>query len=775
MSSNILKETYIEELITQIRERAGSFVSKPDLYGLTAARIKSYHKGISISQWRSGMVRYQAELTAIEFPSLWTIAGEHLPLAHLGLFPSEDCLKKNKDNRLTEDEWDLDKELREIQPNWGWMKNSNHYSIGNPSADDLKGGAFGWSGSNKPDAFWGLGWIENHSIRDYDLLVLTGYSGLRQRLKGELEKIDISSPEYPQKIDFLRSAMNICDAGITLGRRYAEEAARKAAETQDAEERQRLQTMASICERVPEYGAQTFREAVQALWFGHLIACAEDGINANSLGRIDQILFPYYSADLNSGEITREEAVNIMAEFACKLYLDYDVQTITLGGQDEDGNDVVNELSYIILEATEQVGFIRALNIRLHDKSPQEFVEQAAALILRGGGIPYIFNDNSFISAMTKRGIELKDARNYAVIGCVELTIPGKANPHAVSGWFNALKCLELTLNGGVDMLSGEQILPASPTLAEMTSFEELKSNYQNTMKKLARRMVYCCNVGELHQQQYGPLPGLSLLTDDCISRARDITDGGALYNYHSVCFLGAPDTADALCALKKLVFEQGKIEGGDLFEALRNNYEGAESLRRMLINEAPKYGNDVAEVDDIAGELCREFIGFMDEMSSPLGGRFYVHLFSFLCNIDFGRMTAATPDGRKNGEPVAYSLSAHQGRDIKGVTAMINSLARLPHDKAAGGSAAIIDISPNLFEGESGPARLAALIRAAFAQGVGQLQFNFTTLEQMLKAKEDPDNYGNLQVRVAGYSQMFKLLSVPLQDHVISRTKHEH
>ena len=368
-----------------------------------------------------------------------------------------------------------------------------------------------------------------------------------------------------------------------------------------------------------------------------------------------------------------------MVELACKLYLDYEVQAIVLGGVDGEGRDAANDMTHIILEATARVGFVRDLSVRLHPETPQPVYDDCARLIARGGGIPFVFNDACFIPALVEHGIPEEHARDYAPIGCIELTIPGQANPHAVSGWFNALKCLELALFDGCDPRSGEQMGPRTGLFTELNGYDELLAAYRTQVTAFAERMVYHCNRGELRQQAWGPLPCWSVLTDDCIARGQDITDGGARYNYHSICFLGTANTADALCAVRRLVFEERRIEPAALLEALRTDFNGQEPLRKMLLTAAPKYGNDNAEVDAIAADLADHFIDLMDGMRSPLGGRYVVHLFSFLCNIDFGKETGATPDGRRAGDPLAYSLSAHQGRDQEGVTALLNSLSRLP------------------------------------------------------------------------------------------------
>jgi formate C-acetyltransferase len=312
--------------------------------------------------------------------------------------------------------------------------------------------------------------------------------------------------------------------------------------------------------------------------------------------------------------------------------------------------------------------------------------------------------------------------------------------------------------------------------LSDHAGIEDLYAAYARQVDCFSRRMVYGCNRGELAQREYGPLPLWSVLTDDCIARGRDITDGGAVYNYHSVCLAGAANVADSLMAVKKLVFDDGKVSAKELLEAMRADFDGTghEAIRKMLSRGAPKYGNDVAEVDGFARRVCEDFISLMDTMRSPLGGRYFVHLFSFLLNIPFGKSVGATPDGRKAGEPLAYSLSAHQGRDVNGVTAMLNSLARMPHKRAAAASAAIVELDEKVVKGREGLERLAELIRSAIAMGVGQLQWNVTTADRLRLAQQDPEHYGNIAVRVAGYSQMFKLIDKELQDHIIARTKHK-
>ena len=752
----------IERLKASIMKRRGSFPEKVNPFSCTAALVFASGGGKSRIQVRAAYLHEIVKLARIEIEAGWTMAGQHLPTAHMGLqLPELD--NASHQEQLLQLGVSADKigAVLECLKQW---QNPPRCAVGVETPEFRRG--------NGP-VFWSWGWTENHSIRDYAKVIRIGFRGIRLEIEKAMAEANRAEPGYAHAENFWLAALDICDAGILLGLRYAEEAQRLAALAVSPEERMRLQHIADRCSRVPADGARTLAEAVQSLWLAHILTCGEDGINANSLGRLDQILYPCYAADLAAGRIDRQGIVELMEELGCRLYLDYDVQAITLGGVNRAGEDAVNDLSYAILDATRNLDFVRDLSVRLHRQSPPAFVQRASELIVRGGGIPFIFNDECFIPALSERGISLEDARDYAPIGCIELTVPGRAIPHAVSGWFSSTKCLELTLFNGQDPASGEQVGPQTGEFADFRTFEDFFTAYTQQVETFARNMVYHCNRGELAQRDGGPLPCWSVLTDDCILRGRDITDGGPVYNYHSICFMGTANTADSLIAVKQLVFDDPRVPRAELLAALRENFKGRESLRQMLLKLPPKYGNDQREVDDLARRICEHFIALMDRMHSPLNGRYFVHLFSFLFNIDFGKSVGATPDGRLAAEPLAYSLSANQGRDTRGVTAMLNSLARLPHNKAAGASAAIIEIDPALVEGDAGVRTLTKLIETAIRMGVGQLQWNVTTVERLRQAQKDPEKYGNLVVRVAGFSQMFKLVHPELQEHIIARTKH--
>ncbi len=746
----------IARLRDEVMRRKGSWVHDPNPFERDVALYRTKNKGFSTVQIRAAMLRELVYVATLRIYDDWTIAGEHL--AHG--FGYHNPGNRGQEYRLFEFGIKNDDAIKAEKYLHEWeQRTQSFYAIGEITPENQHGMG-NWDRNN---IYLANGWMENHSIRDYAKVLRIGYQGIRREVEERLANADITDPDFPRKENFWKAALWVCDAGILLGKRYA-----------DLAREMCKPDMADLCDRVPAEGARTLQEAVQSLWLAHILTCGEDSINANSIGRLDKILYPYYRADIDAGRITRGDAVELMEELACKLYLDYEVQAITLAGVDEDGICAVNEMSYIILEATRNVDFIRDLSVRINTETPKEFVDYCAEMVIKGGGIPFFFNDDCFIKALTDRGISLTDARDYAPIGCIELTVPGKANPHAVSGWINAAKCLEMALFDGCNPQTGAQLGPHTGLLTDFTCFDDFVSAFEKQLEFFTRNMVYNINRGELAQREKGPLPCWSLLTDDCIARGRDITDGGPIYNYHSVCFLGTANTADSLMAIKKLVYDEGKIGKEELLTALKDNFSGYEQLRQTLLKGAGKYGNDNPEVDEFAVWLTNHFIDLMDTFRTPLNGRFYVHLFSFLLNINFGKSLGATPDGRFAGDPIAYSLSAQQGRDEKGVTALINTLAKLPHNRAAGASAAIIDIDPKMVSGADGTARLSQIIRAAIKMGVGQMQFNVVTAERLRQAQQEPEKYGNIPVRVAGYSQMFKLLSEDLQEHVIARTKHK-
>lgn len=619
-------------------------------------------------------------------------------------------------------------------------------------------------------AVWGTDL--NHSIRGYEKVLRLGFAGLKAEVESALSALSPADPDAGRRRANLLAVKRVCESAVGFGMRHAAMARELAESCAESDQKREWETIAEICERVPAQPARTFREAVQSLCFAHILTVWEDGINANGIGRIDQFLWPYLERDLADGIITRDDAAEIIAALWIKLYRPYDVQQMMIGGQHADTRDATNPLSYLVLDVTEGLGLIRCLSARLHRGSPREFISRCVDLVAKGGGIPFFFNDEALIPALVSRGVPVEDARGYAAIGCIEITIPGKANPHAVSHWINLAKCLELALNDGRDLLDGVQVGPKTGTLAEFNSIEDVIAAYTKQLEYFAQWSVYGSNAAEIaHRGQYR-LPYLSLLTEDCVSRGMDIIEGGARYNYHSSAAMGIPNVADSLAALESAVFTDKTVSPSDMLHALRANFEGSEDLRLFLKNRLPKYGNDEPLPDGFASELARQYCDLLATYSTPSGGTFFCHLFTFVLMLGHGKLTGASPEGRLAGDPLAYSVSPAQGRDREGLTAALSSLSKIPHHLAAASSSAILEVDPSLLEG-AGREAFVALMITAIDQGVGQLQFNVVNADTLKAAQDDPDRYQNLCVRVSGFSQQFCLLDREMQDHIIARTKH--
>lgn len=614
----------------------------------------------------------------------------------------------------------------------------------------------------------------NHSIRAYEKVLSLGFAGLRAEVEQALADLSPAEPDAPHQRANLLAWVRLCEAAETLGARHAAEARARAASCAAPEQARAWEEIAAVCDRVPAQPARTFREALQALWFAHMITVWEDGVNANGLGRIDQFLWPYLQADLEAGRLTAQAAGDLLAALWIKLYQTYDVQQMMIGGQTAEGRDAVNPLSYLVLDVTEALGFVRCLSARLHRRSPREFVSRCVDLLAHGGGIPFFFNDEALVPALTAQGVPLEDARGYAAIGCIEITIPGLASPHAVSNWINLLKVLELAVNDGQDMRTGRQLGLPTGTLADMTRMDQVVSAFDKQLRYFADWAAYGSNALELaHRAQYR-LPYLSLLTEDCVAQGLDIIEGGARYNYHSSAAMGIPNVADSLAALETVVYQEQRVTPEEMLAALREDFAGREDLLGYLRHRAPKYGNDQELPDAYAAQLARHYCEMLGRHRTVSGGSFFCHLFTFTLMLGYGQLTAASPEGRRAGEPLAYSVSPVQGRDREGFTAVLNSLARLPHHLAAASSSAILEAHPSLLEGREGHEAFVDMLTTAIAQGVGQLQINVVSAETLREAQKDPERYRSLCVRVSGFSQQFVLLDKDMQDHIIARTKHE-
>ncbi len=603
----------------------------------------------------------------------------------------------------------------------------------------------------------------NHSVIGYERVLKLGFEGLLEEVQAWARKNGANA--------LYRSMEVICRAACLMGERYADEAERLKGNAEYND--QDLEKIIQACRQVPRRPARTFFEAAQALVFAHIINTWEDGINANSLGRLDQILYPYYQRDIEQGLLTREEAHEIICCLWIKFYRDYDVQQSCVGGTDAQGRSMVNELSYMMLDAVEQLDIVRCLSVRFSQKTEKEFLKRALEVVGHvQKGVPFFFNDDVMIPALISHGINPQDAYDYTQIGCVETVIPGKSNPHAVSGDVNLLKALEYTLGNGMSLMNPDR-MPGVAT-GETEDFATYEALYEAVLVQMEHLLdLSCSKIRKFRDTSVynSPRPYKSLLTQGCLESGRDFNDAGAVYDYYQVMLGGVPNLADSLAVIKKFVYDEQKYTLRQIKDILEADFPD-ESVRQEFINNAPKFGNDIDEVDDIAVDLVDKACDMLETLSRKYGLAFHAQPFTYLWMIDHGHHSAASPDGRHKGEIIAYSVSPMQGWDFNGLTALLNSISKFPTKRTPGTTSAIVEIDPKLFT-DSNIGILTDVLMASGRKGLSNVQFNTIDADTLIDAQRYPEKYSNLAVRVSGFSQKFNLLSPELQNHIIGRTKH--
>ncbi len=605
----------------------------------------------------------------------------------------------------------------------------------------------------------------NHTVLGFESVLRHGFSGLLAKA----EKYEAKNGQN----DMYTAIKQVCRAACGIGQKYAQEARRLRDIGDPAYQREDLDFIIETCSRIPAEPARSFREAVQSLLFAHIVNTWEDYINANSLGRLDQILYPYYKADLDAGILTKDEAFEIICCLWLKLYRSYDVQQSCVGGTAPDGTDQVNDLSYMMLDATEKLDFIRCLSVRYSQKTDHAFITRALEVVGHvGKGVPFFFNDDVMIPALESKGIPHKDACGYTQIGCVETVIPGKSNPHAVTGETNLLKALEYVLGNGHSMMY-PSFCPGIETGA-LSSFVTFEQFYDAVRAQMFHILdLTCAKVKKWRTCSVtnSPKPVKSLLTEGCLESGRDFNDGGALYDYYQIMLGGIPNLADSLEVIREFVYNRQFYSLGEIKTILDENFPD-ETVRQEFINRAAKFGNDIDSVDSLAAMIINDCCDCLDTLSETYGLSFHAQPFTFLWMVDHGRESAASPDGRRRGEIIAYSLSPMQGRDFSGLTALLNSIAKMPTQRTPGTTSAIVEVDPKLFTDRNLPV-LTEIFFASSACGLENVQFNTIDAQTLINAQKHPEKYNNLAVRVSGFSQKFNLLSPQLQDHIIGRTKH--
>lgn len=635
-----------------------------------------------------------------------------------------------------------------------------------------------------------LGCGVGHLAPDYARVLRQGLQGIAEEARTRLAALDLTDPAALRTRDFCQAALMVSEAAIRFAHRFAELAERLTGAEADARRRAELSEIARICRRVPARPAETFHEALQAFWFVHLIIQIESNGHSISPGRFDRYMIPFFAADLAAGRLTRERAQELLDCLWIKFneimkvrdrtasigFGGYPLfQNLIVGGQDADGHDSTNELSYLCLDATRRTRQPQpSLSVRVHGGSPPEFLRAAADLAREGLGLPAFFNDDAIIPVLQNMGVPLSEARGYAEVGCVEPQVPGKTNGYYPAGFLNLGKLLSLTLHNGTDPVTGEQLGVVDPGFRGFRTYEDVVTALDRQLGHVIRLVVIGDNILDDLHATLDPNPFVSLCVDDCLTRGLAYEQGGAVYNYTGPNSVGLANVADALMAIKRLVFEERRVEMEALLAMLDRDFAGHENARLLLLNRAPKYGNDHEEVDEIARTLATRILTGFKEYRNPRGGRYEPGLQSISAHALFRDAVAATPDGRTARMLLADGgISPGQGRDRRGPTAVIRSAARLDHREASNGTLLNIKLSPQSVAGESGLGNLVALIRTYFQLGGQHVQFNVIDSAILRDAQQHPEQYGNLVVRVAGFSVLFTTIDPVLQEDIIERTEH--
>jgi pyruvate formate-lyase/glycerol dehydratase family glycyl radical enzyme len=600
-----------------------------------------------------------------------------------------------------------------------------------------------------------------HLQAGYARVVSLGWSGIKEWAERALRQIDPTTNGSKRKVDFLRSVVVAMDGAIAFAQRYVELAEEMAENEKDSQRRMELEEIAGLCRKIMDESPSSFREALQILWFTHII-CHTQG--ARQLGRFDQYMYPFLERDLEEGKLIESEA----REFLDSLWIKFagitdvtmdNLQNIILGGQTPDGMDATNKLSYMCLDATDRLGLIDPkVSVRVHEGTPDEFMRTACELIRKGEYQPGIYNDEAIIPALMGTGIPLEDARDYTNDGCSEILVQGKTNPWAFEANVMLLKCVERAVRG----------------LEEYGNFQDLMAAVRKEISLAVEMAVSNVNILQAGVPKISPNPFLSATIVGCMEKAMDLTEGGAVYNSSAVCASGVADAADALAAVKKLVFEEETVGKYQLLKALRDDFKGHERLRLMLLNRAPKFGNDDEYVDGIAAELVEHAAREVMKHRNPRGGSYNLGLFSYGNYISHGIVTEATPDGRRAGAGISPNFSPVPGRDMKGPFAVFKSTTRVNQQMTANGTALDLALHPSALRGPEGTEKLMALVRAFMKLRGIQVQFNVIDAAVLKAAQAKPEEYRNLTVRLWGFPAYFVRLPREFQDHLIARTNHQ-
>ncbi len=553
------------------------------------------------------------------------------------------------------------------------------------------------------------------------------------------------------------------------------EALRSAArEEEEAERQQELLEMAAICERVPEFPARTFREAVQSFWFQHLAAMLENPFGGNGPGRLDYYLWPYLREDLEQGITTLDQARELITELFIKLHEriapreDW-VEAIPVGGRHKDGSSAINPLSYMMIEVISELQQTHpSVYVRLHDDAPEDFVDLTVRYLIEGGNLAQVYGDDNIICSLHADGVALEDARHWTAGGCMEVSPQGCNCDLLFAFAHNVALTLELVLNGGCLLQNGERVIPHRRTLADYRSFEELYAEFEAQLRREVAMRMKWLDVWLESYARYRPSFLLSSMTHDCMERGRSINDGGARYTDYGGSGVGIPNVGDSLYAIKRAVFEEQLFSGQQVLDALRADFAGHQRIQATL-RRLPKYGGDEEEVDALVDRVLCTFNHYLKSHRTPYGGHCRPVILGFVWVVTYGEQVGATPDGRHARRPLAHGLSPQSSAALKGITAAINSATSLSLEQVSGGGAMMWDLDPTW----ATPEIVKPLLKAFIRKGGHIFHGNIVSLDRLLAALAHPHEHRDLMVRVAGYSARFTELSPATQNEIITRHKY--
>jgi len=624
-------------------------------------------------------------------------------------------------------------------------------------------------------------WIsasEGHMAPDYPTILELGLEGIKDRIVQMESSLDMTDPETPEKRAFYRAARTSLEAFQDFILRYAELARRMQREAGDPEWRDELGKIADICEHISSKPPRTFREAIQLAWFTFLTVAVESGTSHRCFGpgHIDRYLLPFYRADKEAGELNEDEVDALLDQLfiKCNEFSGPSMSAVIIGvaGRNPDGSDATNELSHKCLEASDRVRtYFPGVDVLWHEDIDDDFMRAACRLLRNGMGQPSFFNSDLIVKGLMRYGIPFEHAVDHLPSTCTETSIQGRTNPWVAWPYVNIPMCLLYAMFNGRHPVKGTQEGPAT---GFPRTYSELKEAFFRQLEYAAEKAIATGIRDQLLESWYRPFPLLSCFIQDCIGRGRDISHGGALYNFLQPEAVGVSNVVDGLAAIKTLVEDEKRYTLDDFRDAIVRDFEGYEELRRAILRKCPKHGNNIPWVNELFAEVAGRWCSAIEGHRNFYGGPVFPGFLGWTVWISFGRDTPATPDGRKAGTPLANSIGPCTGVQVKGAPSMLLSTCGLDQSRGLGGIVFNLRFSSNSLRDDLGVERLKNLIETAFELGIYQVQVNLTSSEVLRNAQKHPENYPDLLVRIGGYLVPFTLLPKDAQEEVIARTEME-